>query len=669
MDPAEGLQVIGDDDTKTDDIDTFKAGLDVDLMRKMESGNTLRDDLSVFLGKLLDTELRNQEERLEDIERWERQYRGIKDDKSFPFPECANTCHPISRSNVDTIEVRAIDALCGKRKMAMIKAINPQKVDQARKLEDAIDWYSRHTLDIRNKLRSPINEAIKTGTGFIKVGFENRKRVAVRYATEEELNDKSITKYKLRGTKQKAVKYIQTLYKGPNIYPLKRSDVVFSSDARTVEDAYMFGFKKKFRKPELEVRVKKGDFYAEEVDLITQPDEKSEIEKQHIESQGKGHEQIEAALENDIHELWVRYDVDDEGEEEDIVCTFHRESGAILRCIYNPIFAGFRPFIPIVFYPSNYSLEGQGVCEILENIQEEIDTVHNQRLDRITQINAPMTLVRGGSGLDDFEISPGKTWVVDDDLESVLREVTFSDQTFSNAAEEDRLVAMGNLACGLSDANKGMSSSERPVFKETATLIGETNKKFKAGHDNLRRGVTETYYQLIEFFAQYQPTYVYKKKQSGPDGKPFWTSDTVQFPLSNIRDAFEVELMASDDVFDQETRREVNIAIYHMLSEHMTSLAQMAEAVTSLEVPSEFKKFLISGAAKQEKIITRILEDFDQKDAEQLVLKLEETIDVEKAIQMSADNPEVQQMMQGGQQGPPQAPPGAEMVPSQELMG
>jgi predicted outer membrane protein len=143
----------------------------------------------------------------------------------------------------------------------------------------------------------------------------------------------------------------------------------------------------------------------------------------------------------------------------------------------------------------------------------------------------------------------------------------------------------------------------------------------------------------------------------------------VQFPLSNIRDAFEVELMASDDVFDQETRREVNIAIYHMLSEHMTSLAQMAEAVTSLEVPSEFKKFLISGAAKQEKIITRILEDFDQKDAEQLVLKLEETIDVEKAIQMSADNPEVQQMMQGGQQGPPQAPPGAEMVPSQELMG
>ena len=85
------LQVIGDDDTKTDDIDTFKAGLDVDLLRKMDSGNTLRDDLSVFLGKLLDTELRNQEERMEDIERWERQYREIKDDKSFPFPECANT--------------------------------------------------------------------------------------------------------------------------------------------------------------------------------------------------------------------------------------------------------------------------------------------------------------------------------------------------------------------------------------------------------------------------------------------------------------------------------------------------------------------------------------------------------------------------------------------------
>ena len=664
---ADDLEIIGDDDTRTDDIDTFKAGLDVDLMREMESGNTLRHELSLFLQKLLDTELRNQEERLEDIERWERQYRGIKDDKSFPHPGCANTSIPISRSNVDTIEVRASDALWGKRKTAMIRATNPMMVDQARKIEDAVDWYSRHTLKIKEKFQSPIKEAIKTGTGFIKVGFENKKRERVRYANEAELSDKSITKYKLRGTDQKGVKWVETEYKGPNIYPIKRSDVVFSSDATSVEDAYLFGFKKKLRKPEIMVRERKGDYYKEEVQRLTSPDGKDEIEEQAIESQSKGHEQIEEALEYDIWELWVRYDVDEEGEEEDIVVTFHKDTGAILRCIYNPIFAGFRPFIAIRFYRSSYTLEGQGVCEILEKLQEEIDTVHNQRLDRITQINAPMTLVRSGSGLDNFEIEPGKVWVVDDDLEGVLREVTFSDQTFSNAAEEDRLISYADRACGIANVNMGMSESERPVFKETATLLGETNKKFKAGHDYLRGDVTETYYKLLEFFAQYQPTYVYKKKSKGPDGKPFWTSDTVQFPLSNIRDAFEVELTAADEMFDQETRREVNIAIYHMLSEHMTSLAQMAEAITSIEVPSEFKKFLISGAEKQEKIITRILEDFDQKDAEALVLRLEESIDVEKSIMMSADNPQVQQMMQQQGQGQPGQGGGPQPVSPQEL--
>ena len=662
---ADDLEVIGDDETKTDDIDTFKAGLDVDLTRQMESGNILKDDLSHFLKRLLDTELHNQGDRLEDIERWERQYRGLKDEKAFPFPDCANVCVPISRSNVDTIEVRASSALWGKRKTAMIRATDPSMVDQARKIEDSIDWYSRHTLKIKEKFQSPIKEAIKTGTGFIKVGFENRKRERVRYATEEELKDKSIQKYKLgknEGT-SKGVKFVETIYKGPNIYPIKRKDVVFSSDATSVEDAYLFGFKRKFRKPEIDVRVRKGDYYEDEAESLTQPDGKSEIEEEAIMSQGKDYEQIDEALEYDIWELWVRYDVDEEGEEEDIVVTFHKDSGAILRCIYNPIFAGFRPFVAITFYKSSYTLEGQGVCEIIEKIQEEIDTVHNQRLDRITQINAPMFIVRSASGLDKFELAPGKVWFTDDDVEGVAKELTFSDQTFSNSAEEDRLISYADRACGIANVNMGMSDSERPVFKETATLLGETNKKFKAGHDELRGGVTETYYKILEFFAQYQPTYVYKKKQQGPDGKPFWVSDTVQFPLSNIRDAFEVELTAADEMFDQETRREVNVAIYHMLSEHMTSLAQMAEAITSMGVNSEFKKFLISGAMKQEKIITRILEDFDQKDADNLVLKLEETVDVRKSLEMSADNPKVQAMMQQQQQGAD----GPQPVPPEEL--
>jgi hypothetical protein len=215
-----------------------------------------------------------------------------------------------------------------------------------------------------------------------------------------------------------------------------------------------------------------------------------------------------------------------------------------------------------------------------------------------------------------------------------------------------------------------MSESERPVFKETATLLGETNKKFKAGHDSLRACVTEAYYQLLEFFAQYQPTYVYKKEVGTQSGEKIWVSDTVQFPLSDIRDAFEVELTAADEMFDQETRREVNIAIYHMLSEHMTSLAQMAEAMTSLQVTSDFKKFLVSGAEKQEKIITRILEDFDQKDAEQLVLSLSDTMDIEKAIEMSADNPKVQEMMRKqAEEQQRRAAGGGGMEPGPEVQG
>jgi hypothetical protein len=361
----------------------------------------------------------------------------------------------------------------------------------------------------------------------------------------------------------------------------------------------------------------------------------------------------------EIWKLWMKFDCDGDGDPDDIVVYFHNPSGTILRAIYNPIFTANRPFVKFVGDPVEFSFDGNGACETLYPIQEAIDTLTNQHIDRLSIINSPPVLIRAGSGLESYRTSPGKTWNCDDNLEDSFREVKLSDVVPSTMAEKQELAAYAEKALGITPAVMGMQTAERPVFKETLANIEESNKKFKLRTDNYRAALTELAYQTLEFFAQYQPTLRYKKDQGGE-----WTEETVDIPVMAIRDGLDIDLMASAEMISQEVRREINMTVYQLLSDYMTKTAGVAQAMVSPQTPSDFKKVLFESAAIGVKLLKEILLDFEKVDAEQLVLDPTKVINAQKAIMTSMDL----QPPQGpppGQGGPPQGPPPGQGGPPQ----
>lgn len=631
------------------DLEGFRGGLDVDLKKKIE-GQELRDILSKHIDTVLDQEIKNQESRIDKIADWNRSYRGERDERNWPYPNCANVAIPITRSNVDAIHVRLIDALLNQFKVWVLKAKVPEYQGVDRVIEDGLDHFQKNVLKLRSKLNSPILQSVKTGLGMIKVVHETKTRTRYRYAKPEEIQDDNIPKFTLPGTDSLAVTDVETIYQGPNVYAISREDWICSSNAITVQDAYICGFRKYYRYEELKYRTKKEIYYETEFDRIVNPDKYDETKEERAESEGKELKQTDYTEPYEVWELWLKYDVNDDGEPDDIVVTFHRDSGAILRCIYNPLFAGFRPFLPFVFYPSEFSVEGEGICEIIETLQEEIDTLHNLRLDRMVQINAPMIFVRAGTNLEDFEIMPGKVTIVDGELEQAIKEFTFSDTTFTTQTEEDRLIAMADRACGITPSVMGQSTAERPVAKETFALIQEANKKFKYGIDNLRNALTELAYMLLEFFAQYQPTYTYKTV----DGNEI-TEQTVNFPVELIRDGFQVDLVASSEMFNQEARRQIALTKYHMLGDYYSKMATVAVALTDPTVHPEFKKWLVASSQSTEQQMEEILKDFQDPSAEKTVVGIADTMDVEQLLTMPPPQmpmPGPEEEMQGGP--PPQ---------------
>src|SRR5574343_494430 len=85
------------------DIVGWRGGLDIDLSRVDSSGLTLEERLSKHVKEELDREVENQAKLIENVRRWQNQYKGKKGPKSVPFPNCANIAVPMTRINVDTV--------------------------------------------------------------------------------------------------------------------------------------------------------------------------------------------------------------------------------------------------------------------------------------------------------------------------------------------------------------------------------------------------------------------------------------------------------------------------------------------------------------------------------------------------------------------------------------
>ncbi|MCK7503211.1 MAG: hypothetical protein MZV70_03320 [Desulfobacterales bacterium] len=210
----------------------FLGSMPVDLDRKMESGEKLRDKLSADLGTWLTEELDAQQDRIDKLSEWNRMYVGHRPAKNYPFEKAANFAPPIIASLVDNVTVRVVDAVWSQKKVFIVKATKEPFKSLAPDLEDGLDWWQRDIVHLKQKLYPVILQSVKTGTGIVKVDWVRKKRTGYRYSDEAEQMMKPQGSIKLangqRGRKDKI-----TTYDGPDVFPISREDWVISSDART----------------------------------------------------------------------------------------------------------------------------------------------------------------------------------------------------------------------------------------------------------------------------------------------------------------------------------------------------------------------------------------------------------------------------------------------------
>ena len=332
------------------DVEPLELGVPIKLTRKIRGKGTVRELLTTYIKDLLLREEENSAKLVKKIQKWNRQFRGIKQDKTFPYPKCSNVAVPLTRAFTEAVLYRLMDAIFSQKKVWMVRTLDPEVVstEEAVKIEDALDWWQKHILKFRKKIFSPLMQDVKIGTGAVHFEYVREQRVIPRYATKAEIKDKDTKKYRDRSNRL-FVKVPVTTYEGPRLNPVDRVDLFSSSEATEIEGARIAGYKVRMPNHEFRRRVttKMYPITAEEEDAILTGDELDETKQKRIADGNKDYR--EEYKDIDVHVCWLKFDVDNDGEVDDIKVSYHLRTGTVLNAWYNDSFYGQRPIQTFVF--------------------------------------------------------------------------------------------------------------------------------------------------------------------------------------------------------------------------------------------------------------------------------------------------------------------------------
>lgn len=318
-------------------------------------------------------------------------------------------------------------------------------------------------------------------------------------------------------------------------------------------------------------------------------------------------------------ECWLDYKV--EGKNVPIVVTMNPNVGnenAILRAYYNFMPYGERPFIDFVPMPRKGSFYGYSVPEVLEQDQEELAQIHNQRRDNSTIVNVPGWKKKRYADVPNpaTDWYPGCVWEVDemDDIEPLTIQTSYQ----AMLEEEQFGLSLAERKVGISPSMQGFgagqSAGKRGVYTTggTLALLSEGNRRL----DIFIRRLRFPFHRLGRLTAQ-----AYNAFAPG-----HW--DRFGETGARIRDAFRMtdqqggllyDLSATDANANREVDRQNLIQMSTVMATYYQQVLSLAGIVKQLPEGDPLRPIALLVLDGARDLANRILFAFDQPDRGKLV--------------------------------------------------
>lgn len=557
---------------------------------------------------------------------------------TFPFKGAANIVIPLTAIAVETIHSRTMTTLFGlEDQFVSVKPKNKDWADAATPFERFINHEMLNVMDIYKPFDNICLEITKYGTGVSKSSYERVIKTAVRKVNGEEQRFKVVQK------------------DGAQVYSVPLGKFLMRFDSKNTETSDWCGEEHNDTIYQIEQKEKSGMFRKGTVDALKAWVTRSVAG---TEGQERKTERVQERLEDrtpvwpkwiDWCELYMSFDVDDTGEQREIVVCYHRSAQYFMSIRNNWNHDLRRPYDTEVYFPVEHRWTGIGICKQNEQFQREVTAQHRQRLDNATIANMRMIKINKSSGYGPGEpVMPGKIWLVDskDDIESFQMGEIYN----SAYQNEQATLIYSQQRTGVNEVTLGMPQVGTPG---TATgdlaRIQEGNKKFDFAYKNIKRLTNKVITKTALNIQQFGPKDLSYFDQSD-DGN--LVQKFLTLPPSWIADGLILQLGSAGQQQNKIIDKQNWVAMAPMLQQYYQGLLQLEQVV---QQGGSASQIALKGMQAATEAMRQILESYDVRNLDKIIL-----------MQMLS-NPSQFAPQQNGQQpgiGGPQIPPGINSQPT-----
>jgi hypothetical protein len=621
-----------------------------------------------------------QESLLKDLAKWRRQReaRPEQEVKDYPWPNASNVVTPLSMMNTNGIYALLKSSFSVRKPFWTVEGSTRAFHEQAKAAEALLDALaeSPYHLDLRKVNNTLLYELASIGTQVAKVPW---------------LIDKRIFKRRAPGGAYETV--TQTVKDSPAVIPVKREDFLIHSYWADIQRAPWVAHRVHLMEHELMQKQALG-IYENVEDVLLHEEDVDPQRAEGLSRAGVNPSATSATKTYDIYEVYMFYDVDDDGIPEDLIVWIHPESGVVLRTEFNDL--GVRPFVRLPYLNRPFEFNAIGVGWMSEHLQDEIDALHNMRIDGTHIASLQMYVTRRGGGLAAGEtFRPLKNIQVDAPREDFVP-VTFPDISPSTVQAEMMAKEYADRATGASDAMMGFenpATSSRTTATGTMFLAQQGSKMFNAIQENVEDGFSEmgmlVLYQVIRNAERAEGL----RNLIPEDLQPALDS-LLETPLEEIPNRFRFRVQTTEPEKTEDAKRQNVLTLTQLYSVYIDKLLQMAQMMESQEVPPKMKEAVTNFYVGLTKLMGKTLDNFGEvehedylpyvKDIEMMLEHLQTMKDSQvKAVQDVRENGAgVRPSAPGGPGGggavrrpgmaaaeggaPPQAAPGGQAAPQEQ---
>mgnify|MGYP003575191164 CR=1 FL=1 len=568
-----------------------------------------------MLMEYLRTEIfRTLSERRPLEEKWikyQRMYRATPPvaQREFPFVGASNLVVPLIATDVDVIYSRLMGVLFQPENLWSCRALRPDMVDFAPRLQEFLQWAQYRELDAYNAVADFILELTKLGTGVLKQRYKREQRRVYQY----------------RETPQGPLEEFVSLLISdhPVLQHVSLYDFLVPSVATNVQEAPWVAERVMMNYGQYTNRVRAGVYaWNDRIGQNSFVDTGSQVVQQ---MQALDRFQPGLAQQLELWEAWLDFDLG-MGEPMAVVATLHLPSNSLVRLDYNPFFHQEKPYSSARFMRQEKRFYGIGIAEMLEMSQEEITAMHNQRIDTGTIANSLMMKARKGSGIkQDEPIFPGR-WFLLDNLQDI--EPINWGSAHVNSTIQDEMTTRGYATnrTGVNDVIMGSPSATSGYGTATGnTLIHqEAAKRFDQTLREVRVALGESGVRLVELYQQFDQGGKLYHAMGEKEGAV--VQQILQFPMELIRYGVGVDVTATSASLNKESEIRTNTIIMQLMQGFYQQMIQGMMMVLNPQMPVELRAMVVQSLNAGNIMARRLLDSYGIQDVDQLIPQLQEIL-------------------------------------------